>query len=255
MAKKKIKKRFKKQFKITSLIILIALLLVVAFQGVQYYLVYNEDLKPIDKKKDYYNLSDFGFVKEKSKTDYNNNNKDDYTDILNGEKQYAKWNPKYLSNYYAGGYPPVENEGVCTDLIWYALKNAGYDLKKMISQDIAGTKKKNVYYVEVPDSNIDFRRVSNQEIFFQRYAKSLDTDIYNIGEFMPGDIVTFDDSAHIAMISDKYNENGVPYLIQNRDEKQKQKEENRLETTDMEVTGHYRFEYTDKLQKLINKID
>ena len=70
---------------------------------------------------------------------------------------------------------------------------------------------------------------------------------------MPGDIVTFDDSAHIAMISDKYNINGVPYLIQNRDETQKQKEEDRLETTEMKVTGHYRFTYTDKIEKLINK--
>ena len=72
---------------------------------------------------------------------------------------------------------------------------------------------------------------------------------------MPGDIVTFDDSANIAMISDKYNENGVPYLIQNRDEAQEVKEEDRLEITDMQVTGHYRFEYNESLQNLINKID
>lgn len=72
---------------------------------------------------------------------------------------------------------------------------------------------------------------------------------------MPGDIITFDYSAHIAMISDKYNENGVPYVIQNRDETQTEKEENRLEETDMEVTGHYRFEHSEKLQKLINNMN
>ena len=71
---------------------------------------------------------------------------------------------------------------------------------------------------------------------------------------MPGDIVTFDNSAHIAMISDKYNINGVPYLIQNRDETQKQKEEDRLETTEMKVTGHYRFTFNGDIKKLMNKV-
>ena len=123
----------------------------------------------------------------------------------------------------------------------------------MMDKDIEETQKKGTYNIEIVDQNIDFRRVINQEIFFQRYAESLNTDIYAIGEFMPGDIITFDNSAHIAMISDKYNINGVPYVIQNRDETQKQKEEDRLETTEMKVTGHYRFTYTDKIEKLINK--
>ena len=77
--------------------------------------------------------------------------------------------------------------------------------------------------------------------------------MYNIGEFMPGDILVFDDSAHIAMVSDKYTKDGVPYIIQNRDEKQKKKEENRLEKTTMQITEHYRFEYNKKLHELINR--
>ena len=125
----------------------------------------------------------------------------------------------------------------------------------MIAADIREEEKakKNTYDIEIIDDNIDFRRVDNQETFFIRYLPSLTTDIYEIGEFQPGDIVTFDYSDHVAMISDKYNKNGVPYLIQNRDETQKEKEEDRLEITDMEVTGHYRFEYSDKLQEIINK--
>lgn len=124
-----------------------------------------------------------------------------------------------------------------------------------MAQDIRDEYDNNTYSIEIIDDNIDFRRVGNQEIFLLRYAESLDIDIYNVGDFMPGDIVTFDDSANIAMISDKYNENGVPYLIQNRDETQEVKEEDRLEITDMQVTGHYRFEYNESLQNLINKID
>lgn len=255
MAEKKMKKKFKRNFKRVSLVLLILLLIAIAIGAGRYYLIYSEELTPIATEKEYYNLSDFGFVREISDTDYDGDGIDDYTDILQGEKQYAEWNPAYISKYYAGGYPPVKEEGVCTDLIWYALQNAGYDLKGMLSYDVHEEYDNNTYDIEVVDDNIDFRRVGPQEVFFQRYAESLDTDIYNIGEFMPGDIVTFDDSAHIAMISDKYNERGVPYLIQNRDETQEEKEEDRLEVTEMEVTGHYRFTYNEKIENLINDMN
>lgn len=248
--KKKLKKKAKKVLQFLILVILLVVLVIIGKEAYQYRSIDNEKLEPIPSLKKYYNISDFGFVRVKSKTDYNNNNKDDYTDILEASKQYAKYNPKYKSNYYAGGYPPVEKEGVCTDLIWYALKNAGYTLKDMIDKDIRLNRKK--YDIKVLDSNIDFRRTDNQEVFFSRYGKSLDNDMYKVGEFMPGDILVFDGNAHIALVSDKYTKDGVPYLIQNRDTTQKQKEENRLEETDMEITGHYRFEYNKKLEQLIN---
>lgn len=255
MAKKKIKKTFKKRMKKVLLTVLLITLAVIGINIGNYYMAYSKELTPINKEKKYYNLSDFGFIREKSETDYDNDGIDDNTDILNGEKKVAKENPKYVSNYYAGGYPP-NGEGVCTDVIWRALKEAGYNLKDMISTDIKQEEKKHkkTYNIEIIDDNIDFRRVNNQETFFIRYAKSLTTDMYEVGTFQPGDILTFDDSDHIAMVSDKYNKNGVPFLIQNRDESQKQKEEDRLEITDMQITGHYRFEYNEKLGKLINKI-
>lgn len=255
ITKKRLKKKLKQKLaRLLNITITMFIIAVVAFGG-YYYLQLNQKLTPVESKKDYYNLSDFGFIKLLSKEDYNQNEVDDYTDILNGAKEYASFNPSYVSKYYAEGYPPVKEEGVCTDLIWYALKKAGYDLKSMISKDIREQAKNNTYNIEIIDDNIDFRRVGNQEIFLIRYSTSLETDMYDIGSFQPGDIVTFDNSAHIAMISDKYNENGVPYLIQNRDETQKVKEEDRLEITDMQITGHYRFEYNDKLQELINRMN
>lgn len=250
MAKRKLKKKVKKRIGFFILFILIVIFIIVASFGAEYYFTLKEELIPVDQKKEYYNISDFGYIRLTNNQDQNNNGKDDYTDILEGEKQFAKFNPKYKSDYYAGGYPPVEKEGVCTDLIWYALKNAGYNLKDMIDKDIKQAKKE--YYIQIPDTNIDFRRVANQEVFFIRNAKTLDTDMYNVGEFMPGDILTFDNSEHIAMVSDKYTKDGVPYLIQNRDETQKEKEENRLEITDMKITGHYRFEYNNKIKKLLD---
>ena len=253
MAKKKLKKKAKITIQVLTLIVMLIVLVIIGTQAIKYYQTDNQKLVPVDQKEEYYNISDFGFVRETSSKDYNNNGKDDYTDILEGEKKYAEFNPKYKSNYYAEGYPPVEKEGVCTDLIWYSLKNAGYSLKDLIDKDIKNNRKK--YDIKIVDSNIDFRRVINQDVFFSRYAKELTTDMYEIGQFIPGDILVFDYGDHIAMVSDKYTKDGVPYLIQNRDEKQKQKEENRLEKTDMEITSHYRFEYNKKLEKLINRVN
>lgn len=254
IAKLKLKKKIKKF--LNKLYLSLAVILILLFLGLlsNYYLTINKNLKPISSEKDYYNISDFGFIREISPKDYDNDGIDDYTDILNGEKIVAKINPKYVNEYYAGGYPP-ETEGVCTDVIWRSLKEAGYSLKDMISQDIRDEYDKKTYNISIIDDNIDFRRVLNQEIFFQRYAEVLDTDIYKVGDLMPGDILVFNDSEHIAMVSDKYNKNGIPYLIQNRDSSQKETEEDRLEETDMIVTGHYRFKYNDKIQELINRIN
>lgn len=254
MGKRKKKKKLKKSVKLSILIIIVLILSLVAKIGYTYYRSLNQELKYLENKKEYYTISDFGFINEKTGNDQNKNGKDDIEDILEGERKIIKINPKYISKYYEKGYAP-EGEGVCTDLVWYCLNNAGFDLKKLISKDIENTRKKKTYYIDKIDPNIDFRRVGNQETFFMRYAETLGNDMYDIGDFMPGDIITFDNSDHIAMIGEKYNKNGVPYLVQNRDESQKQTEENRLEKTDMKITGHYRFKYTKALEKLIIESD
>ena len=75
----------------------------------------------------------------KSDIDYDSDGLDDYTDILNGAKDFINEKPKYKSKYYDGGYPTDEYR-VCTDIIWYALKNAGYDFKTLIDEDIKNNK-------------------------------------------------------------------------------------------------------------------
>ena len=126
MAKRKIKKSIKKKLKITTIITLALLITSALIISINYYSIYSQKLTPKDQTKKYYNISDFGFIKEKSKTDYNNNDIDDYTEFLNAEKQFAKWNPKNISKYYDNAYPEIEKEGVSADLIWYALKTAWY---------------------------------------------------------------------------------------------------------------------------------
>ena len=187
-------------------------------------------------KKAYYG-EDFGIKTLKSSIDFNSNQVDDYTDILQGAKMDAKNRPKYDGTYVEGGYPE-DNVGVCTDVIWRSFKNAGYNLKAMVDKDIADNITDYPRTGGKPDPNIDFRRVPNLHIFFEKYAISLTTDIENIENWQPGDIVIFEKDKHIGIISDKRNKKGVTYVIHNGG--QLNREEDYLGNS--KVIAHYRFD-------------
>ncbi len=186
--------------------------------------------------KNFYSADDFGIETIKSTIDFNNNGIDDYTDILLGARADAQNLPDYQDTYWADGYPP-DDIGVCTDLIWRAFKNAGYCLKCMIDLDISQNISDYPRVEYIHDSNIDFRRVPNMKVFFDKYAISLTTDTDDISKWQPGDIVVFGDH-HIGIISDKRNRYGIPYLIHNSG--QPQREEDTLVQPD--ISGHYRFD-------------
>lgn len=138
----------------------------------------------------------------------------------------------------SGGYPP-DNEGVCTDVIWRAFKNAGYSLKDMVDEDI---KKHTDKYPRVqgkPDPNIDFRRVPNLKVYFSRNHITLTTDLSKIEEWQPGDIVVFG-SKHIGIISDIRNKKGIPYLIHNGGQPNREEDFLELYNAYDPITGHYR---------------
>jgi uncharacterized protein YijF (DUF1287 family) len=184
----------------------------------------------------YYTAEDFNIETITSTIDFNGNGTDDYTDICIGARIDAKNKPKYDSRYQEGGYPP-DNIGVCTDLIWRAFKNAGYCLKDMVDRDIKNNP--SLYQsITKPDTNIDFRRVKNLHIFFEHYGITLTTDVSDISKWHPGDIVVYGNDKHIAIISDKRNKYGQPYIIHNSG--QPVREENAL--TRNKITGHYRFD-------------
>ena len=136
----------------------------------------------------------------KSDIDKDNDGIDDYTDILKGAKDFISTKPKYKSKYYDGGYPTDEYR-VCTDIIWYALKNAG----TLIDEDIKNNKEE--YDEDVGDTNIDFRRVRNIKVYLDRNALKLAND----SDFNPGDIVVY--KKHIAIVSDKLNKDGQNYIL------------------------------------------
>lgn len=227
----------KKVFFILFVLIFIVITIVLCFLLFKYRnIVYSVIQIPSEKV---YSAEDFGIQTIKSNTDFNNDGIDDYTDILEGAKIEAKNKPTYRSAYYSGGYPP-ENEGVCTDVIWRSFKNAGYLLKDMVDEDI----KNNVsLYPRVegkPDPNIDFRRVPNLIVYFKRNHISLTIDLTEISEWQPGDIVVFSND-HVGIISDKRNERGIPYIIHNAS--QPNREEDGLEFYNenwKEITYHFR---------------
>lgn len=195
--------------------------------------------------KVYYKASDFNIKTIYSKSDYDDDNIDDYSEFVVGARKDAQKKPTYISKYYDNSYPP-NNEGVCTDVIWRAFKQAGYSLRDMIDEDIKNNPE---YYpqVKVRDKNIDFRRVINQKTFFERYALKKTTDTKKIKEWQPGDIVVFEDK-HIGIVSDHRNKNGIPYVIHNKG--QIDREEDYLEK--QEITAHYRFDAT-KIEESILK--
>lgn len=210
---------------------IVVLLFIIAIITLVIYLIWPEKV---------YYASDFGIEVIKSDIDYNNNGIDDFTDILEGAKIEAERKPKYKSAYYDGGYPP-DGEGVCTDLIWRSLQNAGYSLKDLIDEDIANNL--DAYpNIETPDPNIDFRRVPNLKIFFERHAIVLTNDPYEIDKWMPGDIVAFG-SNHIGIISDKRNADGIPYLIHNAGQWNREEDTLIKWYNKRGITGHYRFVY------------
>ena len=210
---------------IIPIIIFIIIILVVII-----YLLYIFNYIPHKK----YTNADFNIETYKSNIDFDNDGIDDQTDVLDGVKNYVARNPKYKSKYYETGYPSDEY-GVCTDVVAFGLNNAGYDLMTLVNEDI----KNNIdsYNIEVIDKNIDFRRVKNLKIYFERNAISLTTDVSKIEEWQGGDIIIFEN--HIGVISDSRNKNGVPFVIHHANPFQKYYEEDILETRN-DIVGHYR---------------
>ncbi len=213
----------KKFIIITFISVLISILLII-------YLLYS--LNYIQHKM--YSNEDFNIKTYTSNTDKDNDGIDDQTDILNNVREYIATKPKYKSKYYASGYPDDEY-GVCTDVVAFGLKGAGYDLMELVNNDIINNK--NNYNIDKIDKNIDFRRVRNLIIFFENNANSLTTNIYDIENWQGGDIVIFQN--HIGIISNNRNKNGVTFVIHHANPYQKYYEEDILESRN-DIVGHYR---------------
>lgn len=182
---------------------------------------------------------------DSSQVDRNNNGIADPIDIVNEARKEVRQRTKYESNYYAGGYPP-DDEGVCTDVIWRGLLGAEIVLKDLMDDDIEQFTDLYPRVDGTPEPNIDFRRVPNQYVFFERHTQSLTTefipgDIENLRQWQPGDIVLFlEGFHHVAIVSDKRAKDGTPYIIHNNPPFAA---EIKLKSIKTPIAGHYRWNY------------
>lgn len=228
MEKKKIAKLT--IYKVKNKIIVILIIGIIIFIGI--FLLYMLNIIPHKK----YTNSDFNIETYISRIDKDNDGIDDQTDILNNVKKYIKTKPKYQSKYYGTGYPNDEY-GVCTDVVAFGLKDAGYDLMELVNEDIINHKER--YNIETVDKNIDFRRVRNLNVYFKNNHISLTTDLSKIEEWQGGDIIVFKE--HIGILSDKRNKKGIPFLIHHANPMQIKYEEDVLNLYNSDyIIGHYR---------------
>ena len=175
----------------------------------------------------------FRITTYQSQVDQDNDDVDDQTDILQNTKAYLSTKPKYKSKYYSTGYPDDEY-GVCTDVVAFALLNAGYDIKNLLYEDVLANQE--AYNITNIDKNIDFRRVKNLQVYLARNAISLPTDFSDLSAWQGGDIVVFE--RHIGIVSDKRNYKGIPFLLHHANPYQIRYEEDVLKR--YTIVGHYR---------------
>lgn len=183
----------------------------------------------------YYTGEDFGIERVLSETDFDGDGVDDYTEFVNGARKDAENHPRYDGSYVQGGFPP-EDVGVCTDVIWRAFREAGYDLREMVDADIQ-ERPEAYFWITERDKDIDFRRVNVLTVFFEEYGEELTTDVTEIAAWQPGDIIITEKGNHIGIVSDRRAEDGRPYIIHNGG--QPNREEDYLKRA--EVLRHFRF--------------
>jgi uncharacterized protein len=145
--------------------------------------------------------------------------------IVNGAKEEARREVRYDAGYYSVRYPGGDvpaDRGACTDLVVRALRHAGYDLQRLIHEDMRRRFREypRRYGLSRPDRNVDHRRTPNQITFFERYGLSLRTSTTGAAarSWQPGDLVYWrlpGGSGHVGVCSDVRNEQGLPLVIHN----------------------------------------
>jgi uncharacterized protein len=121
---------------------------------------------------------------------------------LNQTKKHLTYDGTYRVISYPNGDVP-DSLGVCTDVVIRAYRKMGYDLQKLVHEDM---KKAYLVYEkrrhnDKIDANIDHRRTPNLQTYFTRFGKVLPIT-KKASDYAPGDIVFWDVSAgHVGIVS------------------------------------------------------
>lgn len=244
-----------KHLLIIILILLIIIAVVINIKGISFKEEY-EPLTALVNKLPRYRLIDMdntGITGDKDNDGINNQK-----DILLGAIKQLEEPARNIfldesePNYYPGGDPPVYLAD-STDIVARAFKEAGFDLRELVYEDIKENFNeyplKKIWGQTVCDPDIDYRRIQNLEVFFKRNAKKLDStfnasDRVNLEQWLPGDIVFFDMDGdgytdNVGIVSDSTTRDGTPKVIYNYIDPGYTVEKNILK--DNSITGHYRF--------------
>jgi uncharacterized protein YijF (DUF1287 family) len=159
---------------------------------------------------------------------------------LDRTKQVVRYDPAYVNIPYPGGDVPV-NTGVCTDEIVRAYRALGFDLQRLVHEDMKKnfSAYPNHWGLGSPDKNIDHRRVLNLQTYFKRRGALLPvTD--NPSKYLPGDLITCTvppNLPHIALVVPAPDGGARPWIVHNIG-RGPQLEDRLFE---FPLTGHYRW--------------
>lgn len=150
----------------------------------------------------------------------------------------------YFSIKYPNGDVP-ENIGVCTDVIIRTYRALGYDLQKLVHEDMRKNfiayPSKRIWNMKSTDKNIDHRRVPNLQAFFARHGKKLAVTS-KAEDYAAGDIVTWmlpGNLPHIGIVTDRKSEESDALLVVHNIGSGPELEDMLF---DYKITGHYRYE-------------
>jgi uncharacterized protein YijF (DUF1287 family) len=133
----------------------------------------------------------------------------------------TRYDASYVTIAYPGGDVP-STQGACTDVVVRSLRAAGYDLQKLIHEDMRKRwdKYPRTWGLAAPNANIDHRRVPNQMVFLRKHGRELTKTVNQstLGQWQPGDLVYWRSGPrrlHTGVLSDTTDANDVPLVIHN----------------------------------------
>jgi len=132
----------------------------------------------------------------------------------------------YDASYQTLAYPGgdvARDRGACTDVVIRALRAAGYDLQKLVREDMGRrwSAYPHRYGLARPDPSIDHRRVPNLRVFFAKYGDSLplSTTGPDGSTWKAGDIVFWTLTGgvldHCGVVTDTRGPSGLPTVVHN----------------------------------------
>ena len=128
----------------------------------------------------------------------------------------VRYDGSYHAIPYPGGDVPA-NIGVCTDVVIRSYRTLGFDLQKLVHEDMKANFKEypKIWGLKKTDKNIDHRRVPNLMTFFKR-KKANKPVTKKASDYKPGDVVSWSLSGgltHIGIVVNKKSKDKKRFMI------------------------------------------